>query len=147
VASPIAIDVSRSAQADDALWRAKLDRFGYLDQKCRAAKPDLKERDDLRTEIQEKYKDEPALKPKRVSGNLYYVDLSICESQRKITCKSKAFAALRRALGVTRLAEALSYTLKLLDEHVPVEKQKAFVSTAATGPRDVSAVLIAPPAA
>jgi hypothetical protein len=82
-----------------------------------------------------------------VSGNLYHIDLSACENRRGITDKGKAFAALRKAIGIFTLARTLTYTLKLIDEHITPKNQAPFMTTTQTGPRDVSAVLILPPAA
>lgn len=146
VVPPVAtlIDTGRSSQR--GLPRASLDRFGFLDALYREAKPWLDEREALKKAIQAEHENTPGDQPIRCAGSLYYVDLTMRENQRSVTDKPKAFAALRKALGLEKLAEALSYTLKVLDEHVPSQKQAPFVSSARTGPRTVTAALIAPPA-
>jgi hypothetical protein len=131
----------------DPEFLAKVDRFGYLDERYYANKHWLDERESLKKVIQEQYKDHPANQPVHTEGTEYMVDLTIRENQQKITDKAKAFRALRKAMGITPLIEALTYTLKLLDAHIPKQKQ-SFVVTERTGPRTLtSARKTAPKAA
>lgn len=126
---------------------AQIDRFGYLDTRYREAKPWLDEREKLKASIQAHYQAEPADEPVRGAGTLYWVDLTAREKQRKITSKAAAFLALRHAMGLAALQQALSYTLKLIDEWIPAEKQGSFVTEARTGPRDIRVVLKVSPEA
>jgi hypothetical protein len=126
----------------EAQFRKTLDRFGYLDARYDAFQPLIKERDTLRKLILARHENDPADLPKRLVGDSYYVDLTARESQRKITSKPKAFAVLKKAMGITALVEALSYTLALIDKHLPEEAQKSFTETSQTGPRGISSGLI-----
>lgn len=127
---------------------AKLDRFGYLDARYAVEKHWLDEREKLKAAIQEHYKDSPADEPIHVEGSTYTVDLTIRENQQKITSKAKVFRALRAKMGIGPLIEALTFHFKLVDAHVPKEKQQTFVVTERTGPRTIrSAIKDAPKAA
>jgi hypothetical protein len=144
VPAPIPIDVRTSPES---VYRAQLDRFGYLDTRYREAKPWLTEREALKKLIQVRHDLDAAELPIRDEGSLYFVDLTPREQQRVVTSKTKAFAALKKALGIKAFTEALTYTFKLLDEFVPSEKQAAFVTQARTGPRDVTGVIKTAPQA
>lgn len=120
---------------------SKIDRVGYLLAEQQRAKPWLKELEALKAELQAECLDMPADKPVRLEGNLYYVDLSARENRREITDKSKAWAALKKAIGIDKLIAALSIPLKVLDASVPAEKQVGYVKTERTGSRDISAGL------
>jgi hypothetical protein len=124
-----------------------IDRYGYLDARYLEAKSWLDEREALKKTLQDLHKDAPAALPIRLEGDLYAVILGVRENQQTITNKPMAFAALRRVLGIAALTEALSYTLKLLDLHVPKDKQAAFISTARTGPRSIRSVIKSAPTA
>lgn len=113
-----------------------------LDARYAAEKHWIDERDTVHAKIQEHYKDYAADAPIHAEGTEYAVDLTMREHQQKITDKAKAFAALRKVMGLGKLIEALSYTLKLLDVHVPKEKQAAFVSKERTGPRTIRSARI-----
>ncbi len=125
-----------------------LDRCGYLDARYAEAKHWIDERETVHKTIQEHYKDFAGNLPIHAEGADYTVDLGMRENQQKITDKAKAFASLRKAIGIKALIEALTYTLKLLDAHVPKEKQAAFIMRERTGPRTLrSAIKTAPKAA
>ncbi len=146
-ATATSIDAARPAIKIDSAFRAKLDRFGSLETRYREAKPWLDERDALKKTIQDLYAATPGTEPIRATGNLYYVDLSLREYQRKVTAPAKAFNALKKAMGVTALINGLTYTMKLLDAHTTEDQRKAFIVNERTGPRDISAVIIAAPKA
>jgi hypothetical protein len=121
-------------------FKKTLDRCGYLQARYAAEKHWIDELTRVEKTIQEYCKDCPAEQPVHLEGKDYTVDLGIREYQQKITDKPKAFALLKKAMGLGALIEALSFTLKLLDAHVPKEKQ-TFVTKARTGPRDLSSAL------
>lgn len=124
----------------------KLDRFGYLDARYAEAKHWLDERDKLEAAIQEQYRDHPADQPVHVEGHWYSVNLAARKNQQKITSKAKVFRALRAKMGIGPLIEAITFTLKLIDAHIPKEKQ-TFVVTERTGPRTISSAIINAPEA
>ena len=121
----------------------KVDRAGYLLARLAEAKPWIKELESLKKELQEAVDDKPADKPVRLQGGVYYVDLSPRESKREITNKSKAWAALKRAIGLEALIASLAIPFKLLDQHIQPEDQAAYTQVERTGSRDVSAGLLA----
>jgi hypothetical protein len=123
-------------------FRKKLDRLGYLQGRYSTEKYWIDELDVLNKAVQAHFKDAPANEPIHAEGELYAVDLTQRENQQKITDKSKAFSALRKAMGITALIDALSYTVKLLDAHVPKDRQAAFVANERTGPRTLRSSLI-----
>jgi hypothetical protein len=149
---PAAVSIGTSSHSTPALlpldpeFIKKLDRYGYLDARYAEAKHWLDERDKLEAAIQEQYQDHPADQPVHVEGALYSVDLAIRKNQQKITDKAKAFRALRAKMGIAPLIEALTFTLKLLDAHIPKEKQ-TFVTTDRTGPRTISSAIKSAPQA
>lgn len=124
---------------------ATIDRVGYLLAEQQRAKPWLKELDALKAELQKECEDLPADQPVRLEGNLYYVDLSARENRREITDKSKAWAALKKAIGLDKLIAALSIPFKVLDSAIPAEAQVGYVKTERTGSRDISAGLRSTP--
>jgi len=132
---------------DTAAFRKKLDRLGYLILKKKAsdAEPWRQELKDLSEEIQKHYERNPADVPIRARGEMYFIDLTQREYKRTITDPQKAFDALKRAMGLTALVKAIKFTFKLLDQHIPAEKQAAFVLQERTGSRDIDAVLIEAP--
>lgn len=144
---PAPVTIGHPATPTPAILPSQIDRYGYLDARYLEAKKWLDERETLKKVIQEHSTSAPADQPVRLEGKLYVVDLGLRENKRAVTNKARAFAALRKVLGMSGLTEALSYTLKLLDEHVPEASQTAFVSTERTGPRSIRSVIKAAPAA
>lgn len=138
--APVPIGTSRQTPPADPEFLVKINRYGYLDARYRENKHWLDERENLKKAIQKQYEDHPAGEPVHVDGGQYVVDLTIRENQQRITDKKKAFNALQKAIGMTALIDALSYTLKLLDAHIPKDKQ-TFVVTERTGPRTISSAL------
>ena len=126
-----------------AAFQSQLDRCGYLlTLKAAAdAEPWRAELTELLAEIRGHYDKHPADVPIRAAGTLYYIDLSKREFRRTVTSKRLAFESLKRAIGLTKLIEALSFPFKLLDEHVDPTDQSRYVTQARTGSRDVTAVL------
>lgn len=124
-----------------------IDRLGYLLAKEHADKPWRKELADLKAKLQGHCQDFPAGSPVHLQGSLYYLDFTPRELKREITNKPKAFAALRKVMGLSALTQALTYTFKLLDAHVPEAEQSKFVEITQTGSRDVTGGLINTPAA
>lgn len=149
--APVSIGTPRpstlAANPPDPEFLKKLDRFGYLDARYWEAKHWLDEREALKTAIQERYKDSPANEPVHVEATLYTVDLTMREKQQKITDKAKVFRALRAKIGIAALIEALSYTIKLLDAHIPKDKQAGFLVVERTGPRTISSAIKSAPQA
>ena len=145
--SPTAVSPIVETIAAHAIALRVIDRYGYLDALYLEAKHWLDERDALKKEIQELHKHDPADQPVHLEGKLYLVDLGRRENERSITSKTKAFAALKKVIGLNSLVEALTYTLKVLDLHIPKEKQAAFVKTERTGPRSIRSAVKTPVAA
>ncbi len=147
--APVSIGTPRSstpASPLDPEFVKKLDRFGYLDARYHTEKHWLDEREKLKAAIQNQYLDHPADQTVHVEGTLYSVDLTIRENQQKITSKAKVFRALRAKMGIGPLIEALTFTFKLLDAHIPKDKQ-TFVVTDRTGPRTISSAIKSAPQA
>jgi hypothetical protein len=134
------ISITAKNEAED---RKLFDRAGVLYTRYCEAKPMLKEWEAVKKLIRDRHENHASGEPIRETGNLYHVDLSPRENEWTITSKTKAFAALKAALGA-KLAEALGYTKKLIEAHVPAAKRDAFSATLRTGTRDVTAVLIVP---
>jgi hypothetical protein len=135
------LSMAKAPIAIDAEWRKRLDRFGELEVKYQQAKPWIKERETLKEQIRGRF--DTAAKPEsgyRADGELYHVDLSPKEEKTVFFDKAKAFAALKKALG-TKLTDALTYTLKLLDEAgVSADERTKFLRKERIGARDVTAV-------
>src|SRR6266496_777840 len=125
---------------------AKVDRCAYLICLEQEAKPWRDELKRLKGELQTHCENLPAELPTRLVGKKYYLDFSAREMQRKITNPAKAFNALKRAIGITRLIEAITITFKLLDQHVDAADQAAYVVKDRTGSRDIEAGVILAPA-
>jgi len=122
-----------------------LDRFGYLDAQYSAAKHWLDERETLKKQIQTAFESHPADQPIHLAGELYLIDLTVRANCRTVFCKAKAFAALKKAIGIDTLIAGLTFTLKLIDEFIPAEKQKAFITADRSGPRDIRSIVKAAP--
>jgi hypothetical protein len=124
-------------------FRMKLDRLGYLLDEERRHKPAMAElkalKEESRAFVNASY---PADKPQQLSGNVYRVNFGMRENESTVD-KPKAFAALKKALGLTKLADALSYTLKLLETHLTDEQRVGLVTKERTGSREIDAVKIA----
>lgn len=144
-----AVPKSKRGNSDnsEAEFRKILDRFGELDTCYRQAKPWLDEREALKVQIRAHCDDQPAALPVRLEGTLYYVNLSPKEKKRTVIAPGKVFAALKKSIGLEKLAEALSYTMKLIDAHLPKAEQVGLIREELTGARDVTAVVITAPAA
>lgn len=126
-----------------AFPKEKLDRCGYLlALKASAdAEPWHAELKDLVAQVRSHYAKAPADIPVRAEGNLYFIDLTKREMERSVSNKKRAFDALKKAMGITALIEAITMTFKLLDAHIAPADQGTFVTQGRTGNRDVSAVL------
>jgi hypothetical protein len=131
VKSPIPIDEG---------LRVELDRCGFLLDEYKRHKPWLDELEKLKKDIRAKCKDLAADAPLRLDGAAYYIDLGMKENEKRLTDKGKAFAALRKAMGLEKLIDALTITFKLLDQWVPEPLQKKFMAEERTGSRAISAV-------
>jgi hypothetical protein len=83
----------------------------------------------------------------RLTGHLYYLDLTARELRREITDRPKALALLRKAMGLDGLLSKLTIPFKLLDAEIPADKQTGFVTSERTGSRDVSGGLLQTPVA
>lgn len=138
-APAVPIDRARPIPIDSAL-RIKLDRCGLLLEDYRRHKPWIDELEKLKKEIRATCANEAAELPVRLEGGVYYIDLGPRENEKRITDKAKAFAALRKAMSMEKLIEALEYTFKLLDRWVPEPLQKKFVIKELTGSRTITAV-------
>lgn len=125
-----------------------IDRCAYLLAKERETKPERDELAKLKTSIQQQCESRPADQAVRLTGALYYLDLSARENKRKLVDKPKAFAALRRAMGgLDALVLKLTIPFTLLDAEIPADKQAGFVTSERTGSRDVSGGLLQTPVA
>jgi hypothetical protein len=132
----------------------KIDRCAYLVQRYKEGKAERDELDLLKDEFQKHAIDikHPAALPLRLEGTpaggpggtTYFLDLTMREEKREITDKPKAFAALKKALGLAKLIESLTIPFKLLDPNVDEKKRAAFVKKERTGPREISMGLIHP---
>jgi hypothetical protein len=129
-------------QSIELTWQ--IDRCAYLLAKQRENKPWIDELARLKTELRKHCESSPADLPVRLSGATYFLDFTVRENERVITDKPKAFAALRKAMGIDKLIAALTITLKLLDKEIPASSQAKYVITARTGSRDVSGGLLTP---
>lgn len=142
-APAVPIDRARAVNSPiliDEPLRIKLDRCGFLLDEYRRNKPWLDELEKLKKEIRAKCADLAAELPVRLEGAAYYIDLGMKENEKRLTDKGKAFVALRKAMGIDKLIEALTITFKLLDQWVPELVQKKFMVQERTGSRDISAV-------
>ena len=111
--------------ASPANLAQKVARLGYL-LECEAeAKPERIELYKLESELQLHCERHPADQAVRLQGSTYFVDLTARENRWEITDKPKAFAALRAAMRMRKLVEAITITFKLLVSAVPAEKQAA----------------------
>lgn len=126
-------------------FQHKLDRCGYLLARYRENKPWIDELSTLKDQIRERYATEEGGKSFRAMGEKYYIDLTVKEEQRKVTSPAKAFAALRKAVGLEALLARITITLKLIDEFIPTDQQGKFIIKERTGSRDLSAGLIDTP--
>jgi hypothetical protein len=141
--------------ASPALTPKDIDRCAFLIEKERAGKPERDELADLKAKFQLECASKPSDKPVRLmgtpgkgaGGSTYFLDLSAREMKREITDKSKAFAALKRILGLDELIERLTITFKLLESVVPEEKRSGYIKSERTGSRDISAGLLQTPTA
>ena len=123
----------------------KIDRCAFLIEREREAKPWRDELSRLKTEFQELAANKAAHLPTRFEGLEYYLDLSPREIKREITNKPKAFAALKKALGLDKLILGLSFSFKMLDAAVAPNDQTSYVKSERTGSRDITAGLLNPP--
>lgn len=138
----------KAVQVDAAeQFKQKLDRLGSLlyRELSSDAEPWRAELKALKTEIQAHYAGHPADVPIRAAGDRYFIDLTVRENRRSITDPQKAFDALKKAMTMAKLVEALKIPFSLLDRWVTADRQAAWVKQERSGSRDISAVLIAPP--
>jgi hypothetical protein len=131
----------------DEAFKKKVDRCAYLMARYQENKPWLDELEALKTQVREKYVNQNSLTGFRCVGHSYYIDLTQKDKKRTITSPAKAFAALRKAIGIDKLLERLTITLKLIDEFIPAADQAAFVKEEHEGSRDLKAGVIFPKAA
>ncbi len=144
--APVSIAIAPKSPPLTPEFMKTLDRCGYLQARYAAEKHWIDELTRVEKAIQEHCKDCAAGEPVHLEGADYQVNLGIREFQQKITDKPKVFALLKKAMGLPALIDALSFTLTLLNAHVPKDKQ-TFVVKARTGPRDLSTALKAAPIA
>lgn len=117
-----------------------LDRAGFLLDEYRRNKPWLDELKRLKAEIRAHCEPMAGNAPVRLEGAQYYIDLTRKENEKRVTDKAKAFAALKKAMGLERLVQAITVTFKLLDQWVPAAQQTPFIVTEHTGSRDIECV-------
>jgi hypothetical protein len=138
---------TKTAPAIDSPSPADIDRCVYLLAKEREQKPERDELAKLKAKFQQHCEARPADLPVRLTGHLYYLDLTARELRREITDRPKALALLRKAMGLDGLLSKLTIPFKLLDAEIPADKQTGFVTSERTGSRDVSGGLLQTPVA
>jgi hypothetical protein len=121
------------------------DEYGDLDRQIHAFAPKAARHKALRAKIEEAVKEHPADLPALLQGKLYQLQLSPRKNERTLTDKAKAWALLRKVLGIEALIAAVTIPLTLLDKWVPKDRQAGFVSEARTGTRIITVVALAPP--
>jgi hypothetical protein len=120
-----------------------IDEYEVLDRWYSQNKPKIDRRKTLADQIQTWYRDDTqfsAAEPIRLEGNTCYIDLAPRKEMRRISSMAAAFAALRKAMGLGPLIDALTITFKLLDRHVPEAQQAEYVVKEPTGPRTITVV-------
>lgn len=119
---------------------AEIEEFGELDRRYQEAKPWLDRREDLKAKFREQTDPAPAELPYLVESPNFTLQLSAKGQKREITDKKRAFEALKKTLGITKLIQAVGITFKVLDQHLSEEQQKPFVSRKYTAAREVTVV-------
>jgi hypothetical protein len=126
---------------------ATVERCAFLLAREQEHKPWMKELATLKTELRKYCESQPADQPVRLAGHNRFLDFTPREMERKITDKWKAFNALKAVMGMVKLVASLTITFKVLDLEIPADEQAKFVTTARTGPRDISGGLFESPEA
>ena len=114
------------------------DRFGELVTLDAQAKPFLEERDFLKARIRDHRVLLPGAKGAGIEGNSHFVDIGLKENGQTVTDLGKVFAALKKAVGLEKLAKARSFTIKPIDEHLPTAEQAKPIQPERTDARDVT---------
>lgn len=134
------------SKAKPAITPQQIDRCAYLLARKAEAKPWLDELTKLQALAQDHCEQFPADQSVRLPGDRYYLDLGLREERREIFNQAKAWNALKQAMGLPKLIQAVKITFKLLDASIPVDEQGAYVSKERTGSRDMTGGLIELPA-
>jgi len=123
--------------------RKVFDEYDVLHRWYQQVKPKIDRHEALEREIRALFVDGtqfPATEPIRAEGTHCYIDLTPRKEMRRITSLSAAFAALKKAMGLGPLIDALTITFKLLDRWVSEADQAEYVVKEPTGPRTIEVV-------
>jgi hypothetical protein len=142
-----AIDLARAAEVD--VYRAaKVDEYGEVRRRLALCAPDEALAKALKDEIEGWHADDPGELTGIERGTQYELQFSARRMERTVFDKQKAFAKLRRALGLEGLIAILDIPFGAgIDKVVPKSEQGAFVSEERSGYRTFTVVPLFAPAA
>lgn len=112
------------------------DEFGELSRQKAAFAPVETRLKKLKEIFAEEYADQPG-EMCEIEGRIYRVQITPCALERKITNMRRLY----RLLGVSKFLEWCTFPLSAVDRLTA--DQSSFVETTQTGPRKVTAVLLA----
>ncbi len=122
---------------------AIVDEFGELERQIAEFKPKTERHKALKEQILSWYADLDGAATAQAEGRRYSVQIGTRQNQRTITKPWKAWALLRRAIGLDQVMELVTIPLAAIDRYIPAEQHAWILSEARTGARKVVAVAMA----
>ena len=126
-------NLKKSAAAPDDAKAKLIDEFGELERRMDEFDPVVRRHKAIQDEILSWVKDLPADQATTLSGNLYTIQVSERQYERKITSMRAVYKALGNKVAV--LLDHVTMTLKELDVLIPAYRQGDLVTKARTGRR------------
>lgn len=135
----IAADLVPTAQvAPNKGRRAIIDEYDDLERWYLANKPKLDRRKELGGQIQSWYEKNAADLAIREEGTSCWLDVSARKREHPVASNAKAFAALRKTIGLDKLVDSITITLKLLRAHLSDEQVDLLAPEQQTGVRTIT---------
>jgi len=125
-----------------AARQQKIDEYGEVKRRLALAEPDEQRAKALKDTIEAWHEDDAGDLPVVERGLLYEIQLSPRRNERTVTDKKKAFAVLRKGLGLDGLIALLDIPFSTLDKNVPKSAQHAFVAEERSGYRTLTVVAL-----
>jgi hypothetical protein len=130
----------------DADRRAVIDEYGDLNLQIEHLAPQVARHAVLKAEIVSWSKDQDGAKPCVFPADRWTVQFMPRENRRTIFDPRKAFAMLKKVIGIEATMALVDVPLGAgIDKFIPEDKHKLFLVQDRTGPRTMKCIPTAPP--
>lgn len=134
----------RPPSPEDQRRKAVIDEYGEVTRRLELCEPDQERAKLLKAEIESWDTDRGATEVITHDGHAWQVQFSARRNERTVINKPKAFALLKKALGLDGVIAMLDMPLGVLDKHIPESQRTGLVHQERAGYRTCKLVALNP---